>query len=143
MSGWMINIDLPMDRVAHLLLAMEGPAATLTPSRVTLDWDDETSLEAHDASPDSGTDITVYDLTERRGWCVFDYLVDRTTENLWMMDDGGLLLSARGVTPGELGLELATNRVPEAVICFGNDGESYEWSPLKNKRDGILEDNDR
>jgi hypothetical protein len=134
----MINIDLPIDRVAALLLAMKGATATVTTSRVTLEWDDETSLEARDASPDAGTDITVYDLTERRGWRVFDYLVDRTLENLWMMDAGGLLLSARGVTPEELGLELATNRVPEAVICFGDDGEPYEWSPLKSKRDGVL-----
>jgi hypothetical protein len=134
----MINIDLPVDRVAPLLLAMRGAAVTVTTSRVTLEWDDETSLEARDASPDAGTDITVYDLTERRGWRVFDYLVDRTTENLWMMDAGGLLLSARGVTPDELGLELATNRVPEAVVCFGDDGERYEWSPLKSKRDGVL-----
>ncbi|MBW8732628.1 MAG: hypothetical protein JF622_17130, partial [Terrabacter sp.] len=38
----------------------------------------------------------------------------------------------------ELGLDLATNRTPVGVIRRDDNGEISEWSPLKNKRDGIL-----
>jgi hypothetical protein len=137
-SGWLINIDLPFDRVAQILQRMPGATSVITPSRITLTWEDDTSLEGRDATPDAGTDMSVFDFTERRGWIVFDFLVERTTADIWMMDGGGLLLSGRGVTPEELGLDLAADRLPAEVICRDDDGETYEWSPLKNKRDGIL-----
>ena len=144
MSGWMINIDLPVDEVVPLLQAMTGGRAGSTPPPAAVVWEDESSIEIWDASPDIGTDISVYDFTERRGWMVFDFLVERTAANIWMMDDGGLLLSGRGVNPDELGLDLATNRTPVGVIRRDDNGEISEWSPLKNKRDGILvEDTDR
>lgn len=144
MSGWMINIDLPVDEVVPLLQGMTGARAGSTPPPAAVVWEDESSIEIWDASPDIGTDISVYDFTERRGWMVFDFLVDRTAANIWMMDDGGLLLSGRGVNPDELGLDLATNRTPVGVIRRDDNGEISEWSPLKNKRDGILvEDTDR
>lgn len=143
MSGWMINIDLAVDEVVPLLQAMPGAQAGGTPPPAAVVWEDESSIEIWDASPDAGTDISVYDFTERRGWVVFDFLVDRTAANIWMMDDGGLLLSGRGVDPEGLGLDLATNRTPVGVIHRDDDGETSEWSPLKNKRDGILEDTDR
>jgi len=140
----MINIDLPVDEVVPLLQGMTGARAGSTPPPAAVVWEDESSIEIWDASPDIGTDISVYDFTERRGWMVFDFLVERTAANIWMMDDGGLLLSGRGVNPDELGLDLATNRTPVGVIRRDDNGEISEWSPLKNKRDGILvEDTDR
>lgn len=138
MSGWLINVDLPFDRVGPLLVTMAGASQTETGARVVLEWDDDTSLSADDASPDEGTDISVHDLTERRGWTVFEFLVEHTTAKIWMMDGGGLLLSGRGITPDEVGLELATDRVPGGVIHRDEAGEVSEWSPLKNPRDGAL-----
>jgi hypothetical protein len=134
----MINIDLPLDEVAEILHGRSGATFGCSGSRTTLTWADGSFAEVRDACPDPGTDVDVYDLTERRGWALFDLLVARTDADIWMMDDGGLLLSARGLGPDDLGLQLATERVPSPVISFDEDGNPYEWSPLRSGRDGIL-----
>ena len=138
MSPWLINVHLPFGTTARLLEAIDDADPFPVPQGLGLRFGDDQRLRVRDAEPDEGTNILVYDWTEKLGWRIYDFLAERTTAHIWMMDEGGLLLTARGVTPDEVGLELAVNRVPSPVLIRDEHGVFQESRPEPNPRSGTL-----
>lgn len=122
MSSWMINIELPVERVRGLLRTIEGATFTDIPGGIGLDFGDQRVAWVGDALPDAGTDIIVKDASETIGRLIYAFLADRTSGVMWMTDDGGLLRACRGVTADELGLDAAVDLVPPRVDRVENDG---------------------
>ena len=83
-------------------------------------------------TPTNGTDVLIDDWTEKLGWRIYDFLAERTTVNLWMMDEDAMLLTARGLTPQDVGLDLAVNRVPSPVLVYDDQGGYEERRPEPN-----------
>lgn len=138
MSKWFMNIRLPVESVISICQDIEHTDTFSVPSGAGLQFGDEAHIRIRDADPDEGTDISVFDWPEELGWRVYDFLAERTTAKMWMMDEGGLLLTARGLTPDDVGHQLAVNRVPSTVHIYDDHGGYEEWRPESNPRAGTL-----
>ncbi|MDN5765223.1 MAG: hypothetical protein L0H96_08515 [Humibacillus sp.] len=138
MSGWMINIDLQVDSVLALFDELGDAAPFPVLGGAGWKFGKESFVRVYDADPDDGTDVLIDDWTEKLGWRIYDFLAERTTVNLWMMDDDAMLLTARGLTPQDVGLDLAVDRVPSPVRIYDDQGGYEEWHPEPNPRAGTL-----
>lgn len=136
--SWMINILLPVENIVSLFNEIEDAKRFPVPTGIGLEFSEEAHVRVRDADPDDGTDISISDWPEELGWRIYDFLAERTTANMYMMDEGGLLLTARGLTPEDVGLELAVNRVPSLISTIEEDGSAYQWRPKPNPRSGTL-----
>ncbi|MEO6999400.1 MAG: hypothetical protein ABI112_15065 [Terracoccus sp.] len=138
MSPWLINISLPRDIVVPLFDGISDAVRFPVPDGLGLRFAEEERIRVRDADPDEGTNIFVYDWAEQLGWRIYDFLAELTTANMWMMDEGGLLLTARGLTAEEVGLDLAVDRVPTTVLIRDDQGMVRQWRPEPNPRSGTL-----
>lgn len=138
MSGWMINIDLPLEQVSALLRGMDGATFIESHQGLSLDFGQARGARATSAFPDVGSDIAVGDITETLPWTIYDFLAERTSAVMWMVDDLTMLVTARGTTPEALGLELVHDRVPPLISTIDAEGNAYEWRAEPNPRSGTL-----
>jgi hypothetical protein len=107
-SGWMINIELPVADVQDLLQSMPNNGLTAVRDGFALAFcAPDVVAYGSDAAPDRGTDITVKGSPiEESSWQLYRFLEAGTSEDvtLWMVNDGSQLEAARGTTAEELGL---------------------------------------
>ena len=106
MSGWMINIDLPVAEVQSLLEKVPGGRLTVSAEGFSLSFPDGVVAYGSDAAPEVGTDITVKGPSETRQWEIYRELESRTADDvvMWMMNDGAAFEAGRGTTAEALGL---------------------------------------
>jgi len=106
MSGWMINIDLPVSEVRSLLQRVREGRLTTLADGFSLSFPDGVVAYGCDAAPDAGTDITVKGPSAKRQWEIYRQLESRTPDDvvMWMMNDGAAFEAGRGTTAEALGL---------------------------------------
>lgn len=138
MSSWLINIDQPVESILPLFDELDDAVPFPVSGGAGLKFGEEAFVRVYDADPDDGTDVLIDDWTEKLGWRIYDFLAERTTVNLWMMDEDAMLLTARGLTPQDVGLDLAVNRVPSPVLVYDDQGGYEKRRPEPNPRAGTL-----
>lgn len=134
----MIHTELDFQSALKLFDEIHDASRLPRSGSLGLQFKDDGFARVRDADPDSGTDVLIGDWHEKLGWRIYDFLAERTASNMYMMDEGGLLLTARGLTPEEVGLELAIDRVPSLISTIEEDGSAYQWRPEPNPRAGTL-----
>jgi hypothetical protein len=106
MSGWMINIELPLQQVQQILGSLPEGQVKGFPDGFSVTFADGVVAYGSDADPDAGTDIVVKGPADTRQWQLYRHLENETADDvvLWMMNDGAVFVAGRGTTARELGL---------------------------------------
>jgi hypothetical protein len=105
-SGWMINIGLPLAEVQRLLEQLSDGQLSLFADGFSMSFPDGVVAYAADAAPEVGTDLTVKGPSPSRHWQIYKHLESRTPDDvvMWMMNDGAVFEAGRGTTAKALGL---------------------------------------
>jgi hypothetical protein len=106
MSGWMINVALSVPDVQDILDRLPDTQLRVAAGAFSLSFPDGVVAYGSDASPDTGTDITVKGPAAERARQIYRHLELETSDDvvLWMMNDGAVFEAGRGTTAGDLGL---------------------------------------